>query len=81
MAATKASPQPKEPKKPKKSPSPEEVARTALKWEAAAALGLLDKVQAEGWGGLTAAETGRVGGLMTKWGRDPERAHQEAAGK
>jgi hypothetical protein len=53
-----------------KEPSPKELARIALKWEAAAALGLVDKVRREGWGGLSAAETGRVGGLMTKWVRD-----------
>jgi len=29
-------------------------------------LGLLEKVRREGWGGLTSAESGRVGGLMTK---------------
>lgn len=55
-----------------KEPSPEELARIALKWEAAAALGLVDKVRREGWGELSAAETGRVGGLMTKWVRDRE---------
>ena len=29
-------------------------------------LGLSDKVKREGWGGLSAEETGRIGGLMTK---------------
>ncbi len=29
-------------------------------------LGYLDKVRADGWGGLTSAETGRVGGMMTR---------------
>ncbi|MDA8197832.1 MAG: small, acid-soluble spore protein, alpha/beta type [Thermaerobacter sp.] len=53
-----------------KEPSPEELAREALKWEAAAALDLVDKVRREGWGGLSARESGRVGGLMTKWTRD-----------
>lgn len=33
-------------------------------------LGLLDKVKADGWGGLSAAESGRVGGLMAKRMRD-----------
>ena len=61
-------------RRPKKDPTPEELARTALKWEAAAALGLVEKVRREGWGGLSAAETGRVGGLMTKWVRDREPA-------
>ncbi|WP_228370476.1 small, acid-soluble spore protein, alpha/beta type [Gottschalkia acidurici] len=36
-----------------------------LKYEIAGELGLLDKIKAEGWGGLTAKETGRIGGLIT----------------
>ncbi|MCY0878027.1 MAG: small, acid-soluble spore protein, alpha/beta type [Firmicutes bacterium] len=40
-----------------------------LKWEAAQALGLWEKVEREGWGALTAAENGRIGGYITrlKW--------------
>ena len=34
--------------------------------EIAEELGLLDKVVAEGWKSLSAKETGRIGGLMTK---------------
>ncbi len=36
------------------------------KWklEIAEELGLLDKVEKLGWGGLTAKETGRIGGLI-----------------
>ena len=37
-----------------------------LKLEVAGELGLLDKVKQAGWGALTAAETGRIGGLMTR---------------
>lgn len=37
-----------------------------LKYEIASELGLLDKVKNEGWKALTAKETGRIGGLMTK---------------
>ncbi len=37
-----------------------------LKYEIASELGLLDKVNKEGWKSLTAKETGRIGGLMTK---------------
>ena len=37
-----------------------------LKYEIAEELGLLDKVAAEGWKSLSAKETGRIGGLMTK---------------
>lgn len=35
------------------------------KYEIADQLGLLDKVEQLGWGGLTAKETGRIGGLIT----------------
>lgn len=35
-----------------------------LKYEIAGELGLLDKLQEVGWGGLTAKETGRIGGLI-----------------
>ncbi len=37
-----------------------------LKFEIAEELGLLDKVKQYGWKGLTAKETGRIGGLMTR---------------
>ncbi|HOQ17550.1 MAG: small, acid-soluble spore protein, alpha/beta type [Epulopiscium sp.] len=37
-----------------------------LKYEIASELGLLEKVEKEGWKSLTAKETGRIGGLMTK---------------
>ena len=37
-----------------------------LKVEGAQALGLWEKVQAVGWGGLSAAESGRVGGYITR---------------
>lgn len=36
-----------------------------MKLEIASELGLMDKVEELGWGGLTAKETGRIGGLMT----------------
>lgn len=35
------------------------------KYEIARELGLMEKVEQEGWGGLTAKETGRIGGLIT----------------
>lgn len=41
-----------------------------LKYEIAEELGLLDKVRAEGWKSLTAKETGRIGGLMTRKKRE-----------
>jgi len=41
-----------------------------LKLEIANELGLAEKVASEGWGNLTAAETGRVGGILHKRLRD-----------
>jgi hypothetical protein len=37
-----------------------------LKYEIAKELGYLDKVMQSGWKSLTAKESGRIGGLMTK---------------
>ena len=37
-----------------------------MKMEIAEELGLMEKVQASGWKSLTAKESGRIGGLMTK---------------
>lgn len=37
-----------------------------LKYEIAQELGLLDQVMEKGWRSLSAKETGRIGGLMTK---------------
>lgn len=37
-----------------------------LKYEIAEELGLLEKVRESGWKSLSAKETGRIGGLMTK---------------
>ncbi len=36
-----------------------------LKYEIAEELGLMDKINQVGWGGLTAKESGRIGGLIT----------------
>jgi len=36
-----------------------------LKYEIAEELGLMDKIKEVGWGGLTAKESGRIGGLIT----------------
>jgi hypothetical protein len=44
----------------------EEILREKIKYEIAEELGLQDKVRTLGWGGLTAEETGRIGGIMTK---------------
>ena len=40
--------------------------REKMKYELAEELGLTEKVEKLGWGGLTAEETGRIGGVMTK---------------
>lgn len=37
-----------------------------MKYEIAKELGLFDKVLTEGWGSLSAQETGKIGGLMQK---------------
>lgn len=44
--------------------------RENIKYEIAEELGLKDKVDKYGWSGLTAEETGRIGGLMTKKKRE-----------
>lgn len=46
--------------------TPQEKMRETIKYEIAEELGLIDKVRELGWSGLTAEETGRIGGLMTK---------------
>ncbi|WP_105615119.1 small, acid-soluble spore protein, alpha/beta type [Vallitalea okinawensis] len=60
-------------KKKKKILTPHE----KLKYEIAEELGLLDKVQSEGWKSLTARETGRIGGLMTKKKREMKKKDEE----
>lgn len=37
-----------------------------MKYEIAEELGLLDKVLNDGWKSLSAKETGRIGGIMTR---------------
>lgn len=41
-----------------------------MKLEIAQELGLMDKVEQYGWKSLTAKESGRIGGLMTKRKRE-----------
>ena len=41
-----------------------------IKYEIAEELGILDKVLENGWKSLSAKETGRIGGLMTKKKRE-----------
>lgn len=47
-----------------------------LKYEIAEEIGLLDKVKAQGWKALTAKETGRIGGLMTRRKREQKKEKQ-----
>lgn len=44
--------------------------REEIKYEIAEELGLQEKVNRLGWSGLTAEETGRIGGIMTKRKKD-----------
>ena len=53
--------------------SPEE----KMKFEIAEELGLGDKVIQGGWRSLTAKESGRIGGLITKKKREEKRNSQE----
>jgi hypothetical protein len=46
----------------------------ALKLEAARELGLLEKAAKEGWGSLSAAEAGRIGGYMMRLRKEAQRA-------
>lgn len=43
-----------------------------LKYEIAKELGYLDKVMATGWKSLTAKESGRIGGIMTRKKREEQ---------
>lgn len=45
-----------------------------LKYEIAKELGLLDKVMEQGWKALTAKETSRIGGLMTRRRREEKKS-------
>lgn len=49
-----------------------------LKYEIARELGLLDQVMEQGWKSLTAKETGRIGGLMTRRRREEQKKRSEA---
>lgn len=44
-----------------------------IKYEIAEELGLLDRVLTDGWKSLSAKETGRIGGLMTRKKREMEK--------
>jgi len=57
-------------KKDKKINLREITAEEQLKYEIAEELGLLDRVLENGWKTLSAKETGRIGGLVTKRKRE-----------
>lgn len=44
-----------------------------MKYEIAEELGLLDRVLNEGWKSLSAKETGRIGGIMTRRKREMQK--------
>lgn len=44
-----------------------------MKYEIAEELGLLDRVKKDGWKSLSAKETGRIGGIMTRRMREVEK--------
>ena len=44
-----------------------------LKYEIAEELGLLNRVMEDGWKSLSARETGRIGGIMTRRMREAEK--------
>lgn len=56
--------------KSKKELTEEEKEREKIKYEIAEELGLSEKVKKYGWSGLTAEETGRIGGIMTQKNRE-----------
>jgi hypothetical protein len=48
-----------------------------IKYEIAGELGYLDKVMAGGWKSLTAKESGRIGGIMTKRKKDMQKKQEK----
>jgi len=48
-----------------------------MKYEIAKELGLFDQVLKEGWGSLSAKETGRIGGLITRRRKALEKQENE----
>lgn len=49
-----------------------------MKYEIAEELGLLDRVLENGWKTLSAKETGRIGGLVTRRKREEKRAESDS---
>ena len=49
------------------------ILKDKMKYEIAEELGLLDRVKKDGWKSLSAKETGRIGGIMTRRMREAEK--------
>lgn len=54
------------PRVPRPKKDKPETPQDRLKKRVADELGLMEKIRQGGWGNLTAAETGRIGGIMTR---------------
>lgn len=65
------------PKKEKKIDFNNLTPQEKIKFEIAEELGLKDKVLSDGWKSLSARETGRIGGLMTKRKREVQKKENE----
>ena len=50
----------------KKKKKTDDFALLMLKLETARELGLVEKIKKVGWAGLTAEETGKIGGIITR---------------
>ncbi len=62
------------PKKEKKIDLDNLTPEESLKLEIAAEIGVYDKVLTQGWRSLTAKESGRIGGMMTRRKREAQSA-------
>lgn len=51
-----------------------------MKYEIASELGYLDKVMDSGWKSLTAKESGRIGGILTKRKKELKAREKESEG-
>jgi hypothetical protein len=67
---------PKYKKKPEKM-TPREQKLELMKLEIAEELGMGDKVKKQGWENMTARETGRIGGVMSRRLRTAENSTEE----
>lgn len=52
-----------------------------MKYEIAKELGYLDKVMDTGWKSLTAKESGRIGGIMTRIKKEEQKKQESELGK